>query len=284
MPTRFAPSPTGFLHLGHAYSALTAWEICQKNDKRFILRIEDIDYQRCKPEYEQSILQDLKWLGITWEEPVLKQKDRLSTYKEVIEILSYKKLLYPCSCTRKDINQALLAPQNTSPITNYPGTCRQRLMSEKSKTDNIRLNIGKAMGYIKNLNQNNLTFTDNFYKKTRYQINEDSPYLQDDIIIARKDIGTSYHLSVVVDDAYQDISHVVRGDDLFYSTPIQRLLQAVLELPEPMYHHHKLIKDNNDIKLAKRLLSKPLRSYINEGLTITKLKNKFNLQINQKVY
>ena len=284
MPTRFAPSPTGFLHLGHAYSALTAWEICQKNDKRFILRIEDIDYQRCKPEYEQSILQDLKWLGITWEEPVLKQKDRLSTYKEVIEILSYKKLLYPCSCTRKDINQALLAPQNTSPITNYPGTCRQRLMSEKSKTDNIRLNTGKAMGYIKNSNQNNLTFTDNFYNKIRHQINENSPYLQDDIIIARKDIGTSYHLSVVVDDAYQDISHVVRGDDLLYSTPIQRLLQAVLELPEPMYHHHKLIKDNNDIKLAKRLLSKPLRSYINEGLTITKLKNKFNLQINQKVY
>ena len=276
MPTRFAPSPTGFLHLGHAYSALTAWEICQKNDKRFILRIEDIDYQRCKPEYEQSILQDLHWLGIEWEEPILKQNTRLSTYKEVIEILMNKNLLYPCSCTRKGINQALLAPQNASPTTNYPGTCRLRLMSEKNKTDNIRLNVNKAMRYIKNLNNENLTFTDNFYKNIKHQINENSPYLQDDIIIARKDIGTSYHLSVVVDDAYQDITHVVRGDDLLHSTPIQRLLQAILELPEPMYHHHKLIKDNNDNKLAKRLLSKPLRSYINEGLTITELKNKFN--------
>lgn len=275
MPTRFAPSPTGFLHLGHAYSALTAWEICQKNDKRFILRIEDIDYQRCKPEYEQSILQDLQWLGIKWEEPILKQNTRLSTYKEVIEILLNKNLLYPCSCTRKGINQALLAPQNASPTTNYPGTCRLRLMSEKNKTDNIRLNVSKAMRYIKNLNCKNLTFTDNFYKNIKHQINENSPYLQDDIIIARKDIGTSYHLSVVVDDAYQDITHVVRGDDLLHSTPIQRLLQAILELPEPMYHHHKLIKDNNDNKLAKRLLSKPLRSYINEGLTITELKNKF---------
>ena len=276
MPTRFAPSPTGFLHLGHAYSVLKAWEICQQNDKRFILRIENIDYQRCKPEYEQSILQDLQWLGIKWDEPILKQNTRLSTYTEVIEILINKNLVYPCSCTRKDIHQALLAPQNTSPITNYPGTCRLRLMSEKDKTDNIRLNVSKAMRYLKNLNNKNLTFTDNFYKNIKHQINENSPYLQDDIIIARKDIGTSYHLSVVVDDAYQDITHVVRGDDLLDATPIQRLLQAILGLPEPMYHHHKLIKDNNDNKLAKRLLSKPLRTYINEGLTITELKNKFN--------
>ena len=276
MPTRFAPSPTGFLHLGHAYSVLKAWEICQQNDKRFILRIENIDYQRCKPEYEQSILQDLQWLGIKWDEPILKQNTRLSTYAEVIEILINKNLVYPCSCTRKDIHQALLAPQNTSSITNYPGTCRLRLMSEKDKTDNIRLNVGKAMRYLKKLNNKNLTFTDNFYKNIKHQINENSPYLQDDIIIARKDIGTSYHLSVVVDDAYQEITHVVRGDDLLDATPIQRLLQAILGLPEPMYHHHKLIKDNNDNKLAKRLLSKPLRTYINEGLTITELKNKFN--------
>tara|TARA_B110000438_G_scaffold99258_1_gene98208 strand:- start:782 stop:1231 length:450 start_codon:yes stop_codon:yes gene_type:complete len=149
-------------------------------------------------------------------------------------------------------------------------------MSEKDKTDNIRLNVGKAMRYLKKLNNKNLTFTDNFYKNIKHQINENSPYLQDDIIIARKDIGTSYHLSVVVDDAYQEITHVVRGDDLLDATPIQRLLQAILGLPEPMYHHHKLIKDNNDNKLAKRLLSKPLRTYINEGLTITELKNKFN--------
>ena len=276
MPTRFAPSPTGFLHLGHAYSVLKAWEICQQNDKRFILRIENIDYQRCKPEYEQSILQDLQWLGIKWDEPILKQNTRLSTYAEVIEILINKNLVYPCSCTRKDIHQALLAPQNTSSITNYPGTCRLRLMSEKDKTDNIRLNVGKAMRYLKKLNNKNLTFTDNFYKNIKHQINENSPYLQDDIIIARKDIGTSYHLSVVVDDAYQEITHVVRGDDLLDATPIQRLLQAILGLPEPMYHHHKLIKDNNDNKLAKRLLSKPLRTYIDEGLTITELKNKFN--------
>ena len=156
MPTRFAPSPTGFLHLGHAYSALTAWKICQQNDKRFIVRIENIDYQRCKPEYEQSILQDLQWLGIKWDEPILKQNTRLSTYAEVIEILINKNLLYPCSCTRRGINQALLAPQNAPPTTNYPGTCRLRLMSEKNKTDNIRLNVRKAMCYIKNLNHTDL--------------------------------------------------------------------------------------------------------------------------------
>lgn len=284
MPTRFAPSPTGFLHLGHAYSALTAWEICQKNDKKFILRIEDIDYQRCKVEYEQPIFQDLKWLGISWEKPILNQKYRFNTYIEAFEILENLNLLYPCSCTRKDINQALLPSQNVSNVTNYPGTCRQRLMSERNEADNIRLNIKKAMNYLKNVSIKKLTFTENAYKKTKHEINENSPYLQDDVIIARKDIGTSYHLSVVVDDAYQNITHVVRGVDLIESTPVQRLLQVILGLPEPMYHHHKLIKDNNDIKLAKRLLSKPLRSYINEGLTIAKLRNKFNLQTNQKVY
>ena len=277
MPTRFAPSPTGHLHLGHAFSAITAWNISQKTDKKFILRIEDIDLQRCKVEYEKQIFDDLDWLGLTWEKPVIRQKNRLNSYREAIDILGNKNLIYPCSCTRKDINEALSAPQNNKIPKIYTGACRNRSMSEATKTDNIRINIDKSINYLKKLNHKSLVFVDDYYQQNLINISFESQHLQEDIIVARKEIGTSYHLSVVVDDAFQDITHVVRGADLFSSTPIQRLLQELLELPQPLYHHHRLILDEDGKRLAKREASTALSILRESGVKPIELKRSLDL-------
>lgn len=277
MPTRFAPSPTGYLHLGHAFSAITAWNISQKTDKKFILRIEDIDSQRCKVEYEKQILDDLEWLGLTWVKPVIRQKNRINFYKEAIDILNNKNLIYPCSCTRKDINEALSAPQGNKTPKPYPGLCRNRSMSELKTEDNIRINLDKSINYLKNIKLKSLSFVDNYYQKNLFNISFASKHLQEDIIVARKDIGTSYHLSVVVDDAFQNITHVVRGADLFNSTPIQRLLQELLELPQPLYHHHRLILDENGKRLAKREASTALSILRESGVKPIELKRSLDL-------
>ena len=277
MPTRFAPSPTGYLHLGHAFSAITAWNISQKTDKKFILRIEDIDVQRCKVEYEKQIFDDLQWLGLTWVKPVIRQKNRINFYQKAIDILNKKKLIYPCSCTRKDINEALSAPQGNKTLKPYPGLCRNRSMSELKNEDNIRLNIDKSIIYLKNIKLKSLSFVDNYYQENLFNISFASKHLQEDIIVARKDIGTSYHLSVVVDDAFQNITHVVRGADLFNSTPIQRLLQELLELPQPLYHHHRLILDEDGKRLAKREASTALSILRESGVKPIELKRSLDL-------
>jgi glutamyl-Q tRNA(Asp) synthetase len=277
LPTRFAPSPTGHLHLGHAFSAITAWNISQKTDKKFIIRIEDIDFQRCKVEYEKQIFDDLEWLGLTWEKPVIRQKNRFNSYREAIDILGNKNLIYPCSCTRKDINEALSAPQNNKIPKIYTCACRNRSMSEATKTDNIRINIDKSINYLKKLNHKSLVFIDDYYQQNLINISFESQHLQEDIIVARKEIGTSYHLSVVVDDAFQDITHVVRGADLFSSTPIQRLLQELLELPQPLYHHHRLILDEDGKRLAKREASTALSILRESGVKPIELKRSLDL-------
>ena len=277
MPTRFAPSPTGQLHLGHAFSALTAWEIAQKTDKRFILRIEDIDYQRCREEYEFQIYDDLKWLGISWETPVLRQKNRTNYYKQAIDILKEKDLIYPCCCTRNDIITALSAPHEASSFKTCPNLCRNRLMDDITKDDNIRLNITKSINYIKEFKSKSLSFMENFYNNKLNKISLTSEYLQEDIIVARKDIGTSYHLSVVIDDAFQKITHVVRGSDLLNFTPIQRLLQEILDLPQPFYHHHTLIFDENGKRLAKRETSTTLSELRKNGIKPIDIKRQFDL-------
>ena len=277
MPTRFAPSPTGQLHLGHAFSALTAWEIAQKTDKRFILRIEDIDYQRCREEYEFQIYDDLKWLGISWETPVLRQKNRTKYYQQAIDILKEKDLIYPCCCTRNDIITALSAPHEASSFKTCPNLCRNRLMDDITKDDNIRLNITKSINYIKEFKSKSLSFMENFYNNKLNKISLTSEYLQEDIIVARKDIGTSYHLSVVIDDAFQKITHVVRGSDLLNFTPIQRLLQEILDLPQPFYHHHTLIFDENGKRLAKRETSTTLSELRKNGTKPIDIKRQFDL-------
>ena len=277
MPTRFAPSPTGQLHLGHAFSALTAWEIAQKTDKRFILRIEDIDYQRCREEYEFQIYDDLKWLGISWETPVLRQKNRTNSYQQAIDILKEKDLIYPCRCTRSDIITALSAPHEASSFKTCPNLCRNRLMDDITKDDNIRLNVTKSINYIKEFKSKSLSFMENFYNNKLNKISLTSEYLQEDIIVARKDIGTSYHLSVVIDDAFQKITHVVRGSDLLNFTPIQRLLQEILDLPQPFYHHHTLIFDENGKRLAKRETSTTLSELRKNGTKPIDIKRQFDL-------
>lgn len=266
---RFAPSPTGLLHLGHAYSALMAWNAACANGSDFLLRIEDIDTLRCKQEFEAAIFEDLNWLGLSWPQPVIRQSDRLPAYDAALSKLIDLGLCYPCKCTRKDIALAFAAPQEgvtpgaDGPI--YPQTCKGRSMSEHTPTDAIRLDMEKAISTL----QGHLSYTEigGVYPETIRVKPETLMSDCGDIVLARKDIGTSYHLSVVVDDAFQHITHVTRGRDLLSATPIHRLLQTLLGLPTPIYRHHKLIRDENGKRLAKRDDARAIRAYRENGVT-----------------
>lgn len=270
--TRFAPSPTGPLHLGHAFAALTAFD--RAAGGRMLLRIEDIDRTRCRPEYGAAILADLHWLGLRWPSPVLYQSSRLPVYAAALARLAAMGLTYPCRCSRGDIRAALSAPQEGAradgpdgPV--YPGTCRGRPMDEAGAEDAgggeaIRLNIAAAIARV-----GGLSFTETGPDHAgRQQI--DADFMQTevgDIVLARRDIGTSYHLAVVVDDAAQGVSEVTRGVDLFAATPIHLLLQRLLGLPTPAWHHHRLIRDAAGKRLAKRDDAKALAKYRAEGAT-----------------
>lgn len=261
--TRFAPSPTGPLHLGHAFSALTAWDRAQAAGGTFLLRIEDIDRPRCRPEFEAAIYDDLRWLGIDWQPPVLRQSDRLPAYAKALARLTEMGLTYACHCTRGDIRAALSAPQEgvtlgpDGPV--YPGTCRGKGLPEGGAA--IRLNMAEAMhrcgaiGFIES--------GESAGEKTYHHV-----FMVEnigDVVLARRDIGTSYHLSVVVDDAAQTVTEVVRGADLFEATPIHVLLQRLLGLPTPRYHHHRLIRDAAGKRLAKRDDARALAKYRADG-------------------
>lgn len=260
--TRFAPSPTGLLHLGHAYSALVA-----AGAGRMLLRIEDIDRERCKPEFEAAIYDDLAWLGLDWPMPVMRQSDRLGVYQDALDHLTGLGVTYPCSCTRGDIKAALSAPQEGVPIHGpdgliYPGTCRARSMRSLRDGDIIRLDAGAAFDLLAD---NMLNFRD----LGRSHVLSCDAFLTGigDVVLARKGMGTSYHLSVVVDDAAQGITLVTRGLDLFDSTWIHVLLQRLLDLPTPDYHHHRLIRDQAGKRLAKRDDARSLRELRGQGLS-----------------
>lgn len=256
--TRFAPSPTGFLHLGHAYAALTAFETARAGGGRFLLRIEDIDRTRCRPEFERAIFEDLAWLGLAWEEPVRRQSDHFDDYAKALAALSERGVLYPCFCTRKDIADEIAradaAPHGPEgPL--YPGTCRAfdadtraRRIAEGAPYA-LRLDVAKAMSAI----GRDLTFEE----RGRGPSDETGlqrvlPCLLGDVVLARKELPASYHLAVVVDDALQGVTLVTRGNDLFAATHIQCLLQALLDLPQPRYAHHRLILDSLGKKFSKR--------------------------------
>lgn len=262
MITRFAPSPTGLLHLGHAFSALTAWDMAEANGGRFLLRIEDIDRPRCQPEFEVAIHDDLHWLGLDWPQPAMRQSDRLPAYDAALARLADMGLTYPCSCTRADIREALSAPQEGAQPgpdgPHYPGTCRARPMSERKPDDAIRLDIARAAALTGALA---FSETGPGHDTAQTMPPERLAHEIGDIVLARRDIGTSYHLAVVVDDAAQAISHVVRGEDLFSATPIHVLLQRLLDLPTPTYHHHRLIRDEAGHRLAKRDDARAIRSF-----------------------
>jgi glutamyl-Q tRNA(Asp) synthetase len=256
--TRFAPSPTGPLHLGHAFAALVAAE----RSDRFLLRIEDIDTPRCKPEFETVIYEDLQWLGLQWEGPVLRQSTRLATYDAAIAQLCNMGLTYHCTCTRGDIKAALSAPQEGAAVIGpdgpvYPGSCRIK----GHKSGAVRLNMAAAMARL-----GSVGFVDTGLHAGHHEF--DAAKLVEtvgDIVLARRDIGTSYHIAVVVDDAAQGITEVTRGADLFDATAIHVVLQRLLGLSTPIYHHHRLIRDDQGKRLAKRDDARALAKYRAEG-------------------
>lgn len=267
--TRFAPSPTGPLHLGHAYSAILAHDMARKADGTFLLRIEDIDTTRSRAKWEALIYEDLAWLGLSWETPVMRQSDRLEVYEQALRTLWDAALLYPCNCSRKDIQAALSAPQEGAvpafgpdgPV--YPGTCRNKPRPKDfPKGLPLRLNMEKA------LNGRVMRFTET--GETPRTVTATAQHITEkigDIVLSRKDFLGSYHLSVVLDDAAQGITHVVRGADLFGATTIHIVMQTLLGLPQPIYHHHRLIRDEAGKRLAKRDDAKAIRTYREAGAT-----------------
>lgn len=280
---RFAPSPTGFLHLGHAFSALTAYRAAQKAGGVFLLRMEDLDTTRCRPEYEEAILDDLAWLGIEWQEPVLRQSERFDAYRAALDDLIARGLVYPCFCTRKQVNAALSAPHHDGSAMGpdgpaYPGTCRgqggdpQRMAREAYA---LRLGMGKAIaslggaGIVRKLSFKELGKGPNGERK---KVVLDPAYLIEacgDVVLGRKETPASYHLSVVLDDALQQVTHVTRGQDLFAATPIHRLLQALFGRPTPHYRHHRLIVDADGKRLAKRDDARSLQTLRSEGASVS---------------
>jgi len=249
--TRFAPSPTGWLHRGHALSALTGWRLARANGGRFLVRIEDIDAARCRPEYEAAIFEDLAWLGIDWETPVWRQSERGTAYAAALDRLKALGVVYACRCTRADIAAAVAAPHGPAgPI--YPGTCRGRGLGGGGGAEGLawRLDVGKALG---------LTGRLEWHDAVAGRVMA-APAAMGDFVVARRDLGTAYALAVVVDDAAQGVSDVVRGADLFDATHGQRLLQALLGLPVPRYHHHPLVLGPDGKRLAKRDGGETLRS------------------------
>ncbi|WP_342249513.1 tRNA glutamyl-Q(34) synthetase GluQRS [Sphingomonas sp. OTU376] len=241
--TRFAPSPTGRLHLGHAWSALQAHDFARANGGAFTLRIEDIDGTRSRPEHVEAILRDLEWLGLGWDGEVTFQSRRLGLYEEALDDLRARGLLYPCFCTRADIAASLTAPHGPDGAL-YPGTCRRLEAPDLSKPHCWRLDVAKALA---SLGDPELFWHDAFAGQVRAD-----PASAGDVVLARKDAPASYHLAVTVDDAAQGVTHVVRGVDLFAATHVHRLLQALLGLPTPEYRHHPLLLGPDGTRLAKR--------------------------------
>ena len=260
--TRFAPSPTGLLHLGHAFSALTAQDRATAAGGTMLLRIEDIDTPRCKPEFEAAILEDLRWLGLAWPEPVLRQSARRAQYRGALDALIAQDLCYPCRCTRRDIRAAQSAPHGPAPA--YPGTCRGRPMAEAGAQDAIRLDMARALDAA----GAGLGFSESGPERAGEHALDAAALRRDigDVVLARRDIGTSYHIAVIIDDAAQGVTEVVRGMDLFDQTPLHRLLQALLGLPALVWHHHRLIRDEDGRRLAKRDDARAIRRYRDDGL------------------
>lgn len=286
LTTRFAPSPTGYLHLGHAYAAFMAAQA----GARFLLRIEDIDATRCRAEYEAAIYEDLAWLGLTWEEPVLRQSERLPAYAAALEQLKARGLIYPCFCTRQqiadEIARAVEAPHYDSAATRlgpdgplYPGTCSH--LGEDERTQRIaagtpyalRLDSAKAAVEL-----GPLSFEERGAgPRGEHGLIAVDPLAFGDVVLARKETPSAYHLAVVVDDAYQGVSLVTRGNDLFAAAHIQRVLQALLGLPAPAYAHHRLILDDAGKKFSKRDQAVTLRALRGSGVTPDQIKTQLGI-------
>lgn len=264
--TRFAPSPTGPLHLGHAYSAILAHDMARAAGGRFLLRMEDTDLDRCKPEYDALIQEDLRWLGLGWDGPIHRQAPQITRYNSRLEALEDKRLLYPCACTRSDIRAALSAPQEGVAFNVYPGTCRGRPMSGRLPGDALRLNLATAFGQL----PADLSFTETGpARESLHRIDpQDAQTRIGDVVLLRKaEAIVAYFLASAFDDADQGVTHVIRGEDLFDFTPVQVILQRLFALPTPIYHHHRLIRDDQGKRLAKRDDARAIAKYRAEGAT-----------------
>lgn len=265
--TRFAPSPTGDLHLGHAFAAAFAHDMARAAGGRFLVRIEDIDGTRCREPFIERHLDDLRWLGLTWDGPVWRQSQRLAHYRSALDRLAALGLTYPCLCTRRQVAAemaAAAAPQAGDPgAAPYPGTCRaldaaavhRRIAAGEAYA--VRLDAGRAMAVAGPLH-----WTDEQHGRHAVDLSAFG-----DVVIARKDIATSYHLAVVADDAAQGVTHVTRGDDLLPATHVHRLLHALLDQPPPVWHHHPVCRDADGRRLAKRDGAMSIRSLRAQGLS-----------------
>jgi len=272
--TRFAPSPTGYLHRGHAFSALTAFEAAGAADGRFILRIEDIDRTRCRPEFEAAIHEDLAWLGLDWERPVRRQSDHMADYGAALRDLSERGLTYRCFRTRREVAEA---------IESAPHGAMEAFRGAPLPSDEEarRVEAGEPYAWRLSLDAAERTLggfeTLSFVEAGEGPGGEHGliaarPSLGGDVVLARKDVGVAYHLAVVVDDALQGITHVIRGQDLFEAAHVQRLLQALLALPTPVYRHHRLLAGPDGKRFAKRDRAQTLRELRASGMTAAELR------------
>lgn len=280
--TRFAPSPTGALHLGHAYSALLGYDMAQAQGGTFLLRIDDLDQSRARPEWEEQIKEDLRWLGLDWPEPCRRQSQVMAEYDAALDQLWDMGVLYPCTCSRRDIREAASAPQEGAQAFGpdgliYPGTCRSQIGAvtgaARPRDGTLRLDMSKALDVLANrgagpsahrfteLSQNANTAT-HLYEFS----NENLIHTVGDIVVSRQGMGAAYHLAVVIDDAAQSVTHVVRGEDLLDATKIHKILFDLLEIPNiPAYFHHRLIRDEAGKRLAKRDDARAIARYRSDG-------------------
>ena len=284
--TRFAPSPTGHLHLGHALAAIEAFDMAMERGGRFLLRMEDIDVGRAKPEFEEAIYEDLEWLGLSWESPVRRQSEHMDDYAGALATLDEMGLLYPCFCTRKEIMAEIEQSRTAPHLLNqgpdgppYPGTCLNMDAHEVKNKESenapyaLRLNMKKAMavvGEMSPLKWPALTWpaltwpTLTWIDKNKGEITA-QPEIFGDVVLARKDVPTSYHLAVTLDDHLQGVTLVSRGKDLFAATHLHRLLQALLSLDTPVYAHHNMMKNEDGSRMSKREKSMTLKSLRESG-------------------
>jgi glutamyl-Q tRNA(Asp) synthetase len=279
---RFAPSPTGALHLGHAYSALFTEAMAFRLGGRFLLRIEDTDQTRCRSEFETAIYEDLAWLGIRWEEPVRRQSDHLADYEITLARLRGLGVIYPCFASRKDIAEAAAklgagGPRDPDGTPLYPGLYRgadpiaMAARIEAGEPHAWRLDMEKALGLATQTNPRGISYGC-FDETGRVSHAPADPARWGDVLLASRDRPASYHLAVVVDDAIQGVTHITRGTDLLAATDVHRLLQILLELPAPLYRHHRLILDPSGRKLSKTHRDKSLRSLRAEGVTADQIR------------
>jgi glutamyl-Q tRNA(Asp) synthetase len=273
---RFAPSPNGYLHLGHAFSALLNFDLAREAGGRFLLRIEDIDTTRCRPEFEAAVYEDLAWLGMTWEDPARRQSDHLAAYREALDKLSAQGLVYPSFESRAEIARLVAERESNGPwprdpdgAPHYPGSARWLSASARARLLEsdvpyaLRLDMAAACALA-----NDLGWTEHGEGPDgETGMITARPRAWGDVILARKETPTSYHLSVVVDDALQGVTEVVRGQDLFWSTSLHRLLQRLLGLPQPLYRHHRLLRDDSGRKLSKSTAVTGLRELRAAGKT-----------------